>query len=163
MILSENIKKFRKDAGLTQKALASKSGLSFSMVSKLETGEQSNPSFETIRKIAVVLKISPGDLVNAPVTIEDQIDEYIEFKRGLKIPESIIKTVEYDEPCADLNFRKKMQAINNIPMSAFNGRDEYREYLDKRPELKKLIYLLKNSTKAEIEQITSLVETFKGI
>ena len=107
MILSENIKKFRKDAGLTQKALASKSGLSFSMVSKLETGEQSNPSFETIRKIAVVLKISPGDLVNAPVTIEDQIDEYIEFKRGLKIPESIIKTVEYDEPCADFELPKK--------------------------------------------------------
>lgn len=55
MALSDNIKIYRKDAGLTQKVLAARSGLSFSMVSKLESGEQTNPSFETLKKIADVL------------------------------------------------------------------------------------------------------------
>ena len=56
------IKKARKEKGVTQKELASLSGLSFSMVSKLETGEQSNPSFDTIQKLASALGMSTSYL-----------------------------------------------------------------------------------------------------
>jgi len=156
MALNENIKKYRKKSGLTQKSLAGKSGLSFSMISKLESGEQTNPSFETIRKIADVLRVSPGELVDTPLSIEDQIDEYIAHKRGLN------KT-GHNDPCADLNFKKKLQAINHISISSDDTKDGYPEYLDKRPEMKKLLHALRNATRDEINQVTRLIETFKGI
>ena len=167
MALNENIKKYRKKSGLTQKALASKSGLSFSMISKLESGEQTNPSFETIRKIADVLKISSGELVNSPLSIEDQIDEYITYMSGLsknQFKSTVInKERDQEDPCADLNFKKKLQAINHISFSSDNANAGYPEYLDMRPEIKKLFYVLRDATRDEIIQVTRLIETFKGV
>lgn len=171
MALNENIKKFRKEAGLTQKTLAVKSGLSFSMISKLESGEQSNPSFETIRKIAAVLKVAPGELLNASLSVEEQIDEYMEYKRGLgkstaapafhsEHPESS----DHNGPWTDLNFRKKLQGINHIPEPAgCDGNEPSDYYPEMRPEMKKLFYALKNATKDEINQVTRLVETFRRV
>lgn len=167
MALNENIKKFRKDAELTQKELARKSGLSFSMVSKLESGEQANPSFETIRKIADVLRISPGELVNAPPSIEDQIDEYIEYKKGLKKgcqKSADIKAdavADHEEPILDLNFKKKLFAINNIPISLDYYREEIPDYPVVPPEMRRLYSALKNATKDEINQVIRLLETVK--
>lgn len=118
MAMSTNMKRFRKDAGLTQKSLAEKTGLSFSMISKLESGEQANPSLETIRKIAEVLRITPGELVNTPLSIEEQIDEYIEYKRGLNrgtaaaVPDGTEKEEPKENPWIDLDFRRKFFGIN---------------------------------------------------
>jgi transcriptional regulator with XRE-family HTH domain len=106
------------DAGLTQKALAKKTGLSFSMISKLESGEQTNPSLETIRKIADVLCITPGELLNTPLSIEEQIDEYIEYKRGLNREKPVTaaggaeEEVRKENPCIDIDFRRKLYAVN---------------------------------------------------
>lgn len=83
MTLSSNLKRYRKESGLTQQDLAKLSSLSFSMVSKLESGEQTNPSFGTLKKLANGLGISPADLLMNPLSIEEQIDEYIAYKRGL--------------------------------------------------------------------------------
>lgn len=167
MALNENIKEHRKKAKLTQKDLAYKSGLSFSMISKLEIGEQTNPSFETIRKIADVLSVSPGELLNSPISIEDQIDEYIAYKRGLtKIhSKSIIinKGNDQEDPCADLNFKKKLQAINDMPMPLGDTNNGYPECLEKRPEVKKLFSVLRNASRDEIIQVTKLLETLKGV
>ena len=44
MAVKDNLKRIRKEKGLTQRELAEKSKVSFSMVSKLESGEQLNPS-----------------------------------------------------------------------------------------------------------------------
>lgn len=123
MAMNENLKRFRLDAGLTQKALAKKTGLSFSMISKLESGEQTNPSLETIRKIAEVLYITPGELLNPPLSIEDQIDEYIEYKRGLnrEKPAAAVRgsgeearkeESRKEDPCIDIDFRRKLYAVN---------------------------------------------------
>jgi transcriptional regulator with XRE-family HTH domain len=133
MAMNENIKMFRKDAGLTQKKLASKTGLSFSMISKLESGEQTNPSLETIRKIAEVLRVTPGELLNTPVSIEEQIDEYIEYKRGLNkdkpvsAPARTEDEARKENSCIDIDFRRKLYAMNEN----------------------------------EIEQVARLIETFK--
>jgi len=148
--------------------LAHKSGLSFSMISKLEIGEQTNPSFETIKKIADVLRVSPGELLNSPISIEDQIDEYIAYKRGLsKIQSKSIvlnKGNSQADPCADLNFKKKLQAINdNIQMPFSDANNGYPEYLEKRPEVKKLFSVLRNASRDEIIQVTKLLETLKGV
>ncbi|HML36805.1 MAG TPA: helix-turn-helix transcriptional regulator [Bacillota bacterium] len=169
MTLNENIKKFRKQAGLTQRALAGKSGLSFSMISKLESGEQTNPSFKTLRRISDVLNVSPGELVSTLPTIEEQIDEYIEYKRGLH--KAFARTginykngsADRDEPYDDLNFKKKLQAINNIPVPAPESHYDYIGDLEERPEMRKLFSALRNASKDEINQVTRLIETFKGI
>ncbi len=106
------------DAGLTQKALAKKTGLSFSMISKLESGEQTNPSLETIRKIADVLYITPGELLNPPLSIEEQIDEYIEYKRGLNREKPAAaergagEEGRKEDPFVDIDFRRKLYAVN---------------------------------------------------
>lgn len=168
MTLNENIKKFRKQAGLTQRALAGKSGLSFSMISKLESGEQTNPSFKTLRKISGVLNVSPGELVSTLPTIEEQIDEYIEYKRGLHKafarPSINYKDgpADREEPY-DLNFKKKLQAINNIPTPAPESHYDYMENIEERPEMRKLFSVLRNASKDEINQVTRLIETFKGV
>lgn len=51
-LLSNNLKHFRKKAKLTQKELSELSEISFSMISKIESGEQKNPTLLTISKLA---------------------------------------------------------------------------------------------------------------
>ena len=63
MSLKENLKRIRKAKKISQQELAELSGLSFSMVSKLESGEQSNPTLETIEKISFALGVKPSDLI----------------------------------------------------------------------------------------------------
>ncbi|MDI6602007.1 MAG: helix-turn-helix transcriptional regulator [Thermoanaerobacteraceae bacterium] len=63
MALKENLKKIRKTKNISQQKLAELSGLSFSMVSKLESGEQSNPTLETIEKISFALGVEPSVLI----------------------------------------------------------------------------------------------------
>ncbi len=58
-VVGENIKKIRKMKGLTQRKLADKSGVSYSMICKLESGEQKNPSLHTLEKIADALDVLP--------------------------------------------------------------------------------------------------------
>lgn len=63
MSIPSNLKKYRKKRGFTQKKLSTISGISFSMISKLESGEKKNPSFETISKLANALNIQPNQLL----------------------------------------------------------------------------------------------------
>lgn len=64
MGLSENLKAIRKKRNISQRTLASESGVSYSMVSKLESGEQKNPSLETLEKIAKALDVTPSQLMD---------------------------------------------------------------------------------------------------
>lgn len=62
----ENLKSLRKEQKLTQKALAELSGISYSMVSKLESGEQKNPSLVTLELLANALHVTVSQLTNDP-------------------------------------------------------------------------------------------------
>lgn len=73
MGLSENLKTIRKKRKISQKELATNSGISYSMVSKLESGEQKNPSLETLEKIATALKVTVSQLMDG-TNIFDQFD-----------------------------------------------------------------------------------------
>ncbi|MBC8580946.1 helix-turn-helix domain-containing protein [Zhenhengia yiwuensis] len=57
------IKALRKAKGLTQKELAKQAGVSFSMVSKIESGERNNPSLEILEKIGNVIDLTLDDLL----------------------------------------------------------------------------------------------------
>lgn len=61
MSVGQNIKKARKKAGMTQKELAQKLGLSFQSIAQWEN-DLRNPKVETLRKIANALECDPAEL-----------------------------------------------------------------------------------------------------
>lgn len=60
MEFKDKLKELRKKAGLTQKELAEKSGVSYSYITKLENGIQANPTYEMLEAIGTVLKAPIG-------------------------------------------------------------------------------------------------------
>lgn len=64
MGLSENLKTLRKAKGFSQRVLSEKSHVSYSMVCKLESGEQKNPSLETLEKISSALDVEVSHLLD---------------------------------------------------------------------------------------------------
>lgn len=63
MTIGERLRTLRKEAGLTQKELGEKLGVSASMVGQYETNIR-KPKLETLKKIATVLDISILELVD---------------------------------------------------------------------------------------------------
>lgn len=63
IFLSENIKKYRKQHGWTQQKLAFKSGLTISVITKLEQAFATQPTIQTVVKIADALGVSLDKLV----------------------------------------------------------------------------------------------------
>ena len=59
----KNLKKVRKGREITQKELSKMSGVSYSTLTKLESGFITNPSFQTILRISKALDIRIDDLV----------------------------------------------------------------------------------------------------
>jgi len=101
MPLKENLKRIRKSKKISQRELANLSGLSFSMVSKLESGEQSNPTLETIEKISFALGVEASDLIGKGKYFDMKFNpdgkltkELNEWQCFIKYLESIGYTVE---------------------------------------------------------------------
>jgi transcriptional regulator with XRE-family HTH domain len=61
--VAQRIKKFRKDSGLTQAALANTAGVSPNTVARLERGLH-RASSETVEKLAKALGITASDILN---------------------------------------------------------------------------------------------------
>ncbi len=56
--IGENIKKYRKRAGISQDQLSKKADLAFHTIAKIEAGATPNPTIETVKKIADALGVS---------------------------------------------------------------------------------------------------------
>lgn len=63
-MLSENIKKYRKQKNLSQDKLAKLADVTHTTLVKLESGVNDNPTVKTLKKIAYVLGISIDKLLN---------------------------------------------------------------------------------------------------
>lgn len=61
--IGDNIKRIRKDAGIGQQELAERCGISKSQISRMESGEQTNPQIQTIVAIATALGASLDEIV----------------------------------------------------------------------------------------------------
>lgn len=61
--LSQNIRRLRKKVNLSQEELAKQIGITYSTLAKLESGVNSNPTLDTLWKIADSLAVSLDDLV----------------------------------------------------------------------------------------------------
>lgn len=62
--IADNVRKTRKKAGLSQDKLARKAGVAYNTVVKIESGENKNPTIETLRSIANALDVSVDELIN---------------------------------------------------------------------------------------------------
>ena len=61
--LSNNIKRLREAKGLSQEKLARLADVANNTLIKMESGENKNPTLETIKKVAKALEISVDDLI----------------------------------------------------------------------------------------------------
>ncbi len=61
-IIGERIKKYRLKADLTQEKLVREANISYTALTKMESGVIKNPSVKVVAKIAKVLKIYLDDL-----------------------------------------------------------------------------------------------------
>lgn len=61
--IGKNIKKLRKQKGLSQDRLSKLADISYNTVIKLESGNITNPSINTLQKLARALNVGVGDLL----------------------------------------------------------------------------------------------------
>lgn len=61
--ISKNIKAIRKKQGLSQDKLSKLAEVAYNTIVKIESGENSNPTIETLRKIAQALNAGVDDLL----------------------------------------------------------------------------------------------------
>jgi len=62
--LANNIMKLRKQKSLSQEKLARLSDVANNTIIKMESGENDNPTLETLRKVAKALEVSVDELIN---------------------------------------------------------------------------------------------------
>ncbi|MDH7603902.1 MAG: helix-turn-helix transcriptional regulator [Melioribacter sp.] len=60
--ISDNIRKLRQKKGISQDRLSKEADLALNTIVKIETGENPNPTVETLEKIAKALGVSVADL-----------------------------------------------------------------------------------------------------
>jgi transcriptional regulator with XRE-family HTH domain len=61
--IKETIKQQRKKIGISQDKLSKIAGVAYNTIVKIESGENKNPTIETLRKIAKALEINVDDLI----------------------------------------------------------------------------------------------------
>ena len=71
-MIGENIKKLRKEKGITLSNLAKQSGVSKSYLSNLERGLKKNPSIQIVESVAGVLNIDINELLDRDINFENK-------------------------------------------------------------------------------------------
>lgn len=61
--IGKNIKKLRQSKGLSQDRLSKEADVSYNSIIKLETGGITNPTIDTLKKIAKALGVSVDELI----------------------------------------------------------------------------------------------------
>ena len=62
--LPKNLKKIREKKGLSQDRLAKLADVANNTIIKIEQGENTNPTLDTLKKVAKALDVSVDDLIN---------------------------------------------------------------------------------------------------
>ena len=61
--IAENIKKYRNKLGVSQDRLSKLADVTYNTIIKIESGANTNPTIETLAKIAKALNVSVNDLI----------------------------------------------------------------------------------------------------
>ena len=97
-VFIENLKKFRKQKGMTQMDLTIAIDKSYNYINGIEQGK-SFPQIDVIEKIAEVLKINPAELFDENSISKNIIKRNKEFlaeEIAKKIQQSLCKSIEKD-------------------------------------------------------------------
>jgi transcriptional regulator with XRE-family HTH domain len=62
-MLADNLKWYRAKIGLSQDQLARKAGITYSTLTKLESGVNQNPKVKTLQQLAKALDVTLDDLM----------------------------------------------------------------------------------------------------
>jgi transcriptional regulator with XRE-family HTH domain len=62
-MLADNIKRYRATMGLSQDQLARKAGITYSTLTKLESGVNQNPKVKTLQQLAAALEVTLDELM----------------------------------------------------------------------------------------------------
>ncbi|MBU2524770.1 helix-turn-helix domain-containing protein [Patescibacteria group bacterium] len=62
--LAKNMERLRKQKGLSQEKLARLADVANNTIIKMESGENKNPTLETLRKVAKAFGVSVDELIN---------------------------------------------------------------------------------------------------
>jgi len=62
--ISKNLRKLRRNKGLSQEKLARLADVANNTIIKIEAGKNKNPTLDTLKKIAKVLEVSIDKLTN---------------------------------------------------------------------------------------------------
>jgi len=62
--LAKNVEKLRKQKGISQEKLARLADVANNTIIKMESGENKNPTLETLRKVAKAFGVSVDELIN---------------------------------------------------------------------------------------------------
>lgn len=106
--LGERIAQLRRRRGMTQEALAERSGVSISVIRKLERGERDSAGLSTLRKLASALDVPTMELFAPAPAFAGPVDEYerddlYDLRRVLQPPRgvdgaSVLSLAEDDGP-----------------------------------------------------------------
>lgn len=61
--IADNIKKYRNKLGISQDKLSKLADVTYNTIIKIESGANTNPTIETLQKIAKALNIGVDDLI----------------------------------------------------------------------------------------------------
>ena len=64
-VISENIKKYRKEKGISQDKLSKMADVTYNTLIKIESGATHNPRVETLKQIADALGVGIDDLMKS--------------------------------------------------------------------------------------------------
>lgn len=78
------LRRFRRAASLSQEQLASRVGVDFTYISKLENGRARPPAEETVRRLCTVLECDPDDLIVASKKIPSDLGQVVTSKSALE-------------------------------------------------------------------------------
>ena len=61
--IQDNIKKYRNKLGISQDRLSKLADVTYNTIIKIESGANTNPTIDTLTKIAKALKVNVNDLI----------------------------------------------------------------------------------------------------
>ncbi len=95
ILIGKNIKRIRKEKGLTQKKLGELCGINEANIRKYELGKV-NPKIETIEKIAKAFETTTDELRGIKKDIAYNVDEIIEALNRYKAQQLENETLSYN-------------------------------------------------------------------
>ncbi len=132
LMIAEKIKKYRKERGLTQEALASVLGVSYQSVSKWETGD-GYPDITLLPSIANYFEVTVDELIgNDEISAREDVQKnYFDIVHKLPHEERLALALKYNK-----KYPRNWHIANSLV------REISRHHRDKLAEYKELVYEL---------------------